>query len=196
MATTTITISGLSELSDLLKNVAPKVAKSYLVYASKPARNVVISAFQESAPVFNAVLRDSITYQNKWETGEDGGTALVTRIGPNKHVPWGSWEEYGTSHQPATHWLTNAWNDCKDEVLSTYVSSIQDLFDRMLTRNEAEEAIDNPGDDTGTHSPRTTRLRRDRNRADMENNERNRVSLMQHSSGMDKSENDAYKESK
>jgi HK97 gp10 family phage protein len=196
-----ITITGLKELSEMLTQIAPKAAKSYMVKVQKPAAQVIIDAFEASAPYSDQphqhwALRDSIVKQSKWGTGDSGGESLITTVGPNKHVPWGMWQEFGTSHIAGKHWMGTAWSGCQDEVLNVYMEGINELFAKMIARDRSEAMIENDEEDRGSNSVSHTKLRKDRNAAHKENNDRNRVSNVMHSSGISKSENQAYAESK
>jgi HK97 gp10 family phage protein len=192
-----INITGLAELSEMLTTIAPRCAKSYMVKCSKPAAQVIVEAMQSTAPDESGKLRDNIVYQNKWGQGEDGGEALITSVGPARRVPYGMFQEFGTSHMAGKHWMGNAWSACQETVLDVYMTGINELYARLVARDQSEAMIENDESDrSGSSTPSQPRMKRDRNAAYRENNERNRVSLVQHSSGISKSENEAYHESR
>jgi HK97 gp10 family phage protein len=190
-----IQITGLKELSEMLTQIAPKAAKSYMVKVHKAAAQKMIEEFADSAPDDKGILKDSIVYQNKWEAG-DGTDSLVTRVGPDKHVPWGMWQEFGTSTMAGKHWMGNAWDKAEGGILDLYMQNINELYARMISKDQSIANIENDAQDRQTGQVSAPRLRRDRNAAYRENDERNRVSGVQTSSGIKKSENEASEESK
>jgi HK97 gp10 family phage protein len=191
----TIEITGLKELSEMLTQIAPKAARSYLVKCAKPAAQVIVEAMQSTAPTEVGTLRDSIVYRNQWGTAEDGGEALITSVGPNKHVPWGMWQEFGTSHIAGRHWMGQAWSDCQERVLDVFMLGINELYAKLVARDQSEAMIENDDNDRETGRVSPSRLRRDRNAAHRENDARD-SRAKESSERLQKSSNDAYKESK
>jgi HK97 gp10 family phage protein len=125
-----IEIEGLSDLSRMLTEESPAAAKRYLLRCAKPAAQVVIDAADETVPVDVGVLEESMGSQTSWSSG-DGETALEINVGPLKSAWWGSLQEFGTRTNPAQHWLSRAWESCKDKVLDVFateaVGLVQDL---------------------------------------------------------------------
>ena len=125
-----IEIEGLSDLSRMLSEESPAAAKRYLLRCAKPAAQVVLDAAAETVPVDVGVLEESMGSKTEWSSG-DGETALEISIGPLKSAWWGSLQEWGTRTNPAQHWLSRAWESCKDKVLDVFateaVGLVQDL---------------------------------------------------------------------
>lgn len=190
-----IEITGLKELSEMLTQIAPKAAKSYVVKCAKPAAQVIVEAMQDTAPSEVGTLRDSIIFRNQWGQADDGGEALTTSVGPNKHVPWGMWQEFGTSHIAGRHWMSKAWSDCQEHVLDMFMLGINELYAKLIARDQSEAALENDDNDRSTGHVSPSRLRRDRNAAYRENDTRD-GRAGETSQRLQKQSNDAYKESK
>jgi HK97 gp10 family phage protein len=190
-----IEITGLKELSEMLTQIAPKAAKSYVVKCAKPAAEVIVEAMQSTAPSEVGTLRDSIVYRNQWGIADDGGEALITSVGPNKHVPWGMWQEFGTSHIAGRHWMSQAWSDCQERVLDVFMLGINDLYAKLVARDQSEAMIENDENDRQTGRVLPSGFRRDRNAAYRENDARD-GRAKETSQRLQKQSNNAYKESK
>jgi hypothetical protein len=115
----TVQIEGLKELSDLLTEIVPAAAKRYLGRTAEPAAQVMLDAMAETVPVGIGILEESLIWKRKWLADGDQTTMEIS-IGPSKQAFWGSFDEFGTATQPATHWMGNAWESCKDECLSVF----------------------------------------------------------------------------
>jgi HK97 gp10 family phage protein len=116
-----IEIEGLADLSRMLTEESPAAAKRYLLRAAKLAAQVIIDAAEETVPVDVGVLEESMGSQTEWSSG-DGETALEINVGPLKSAWWGSLQEFGTRTNPAQHWLSRAWESCKDRVLDVFAT--------------------------------------------------------------------------
>ena len=80
-----------------------------------------------TVPVGVGILEESLGWQKKWSSDGDQTTMEIS-IGPLKPAFWGSFQEFGTATQPATHWFGNAWESCKDEVLNVFVTECTGLI--------------------------------------------------------------------
>jgi hypothetical protein len=126
----TITIDGLADLSTMLTDLTPRAAKRYLSRVAQPAAQVVLDAMVETVPVASGALAAHLGFQRKW--GNEGDeTTLNIEIGPIKGYTWGSMQEFGTVHQPATHWFSHAWMASRDKCLNVFstgaIGLLQDL---------------------------------------------------------------------
>ncbi len=122
-----IEIEGLSELSDRLEHLAPRVAKRYLSKAGDAAALVVIDAAENTVPVEVGVLEESIVSAKSWE--DDGeATTMTVEIGPKKGIFWGSLQEFGTRFQPAQHWLSRAWESSKEKCLDVFATELTGIL--------------------------------------------------------------------
>ena len=117
-----VIISGLSELSQMLTEESVRTAKRYLINAAKPAAEVVIAAADETVPVATGKLEGGLDYQTRFENGD--GTTLTVQIGPDRAEFYGQFDEFGTQHQPAQHWLGRAFEGCQDECLSVFATEL------------------------------------------------------------------------
>jgi HK97 gp10 family phage protein len=113
-----ITIDGLSELSEMLTQQSVRTAKRYLLNVAKPAADVVVDAMQATAPEMTGRLDAEIGYQSKFTGGDE--TTLTVKIGPALATFWGMFQEFGTAHQPARHWMQRAWEASQDKCLSVF----------------------------------------------------------------------------
>jgi HK97 gp10 family phage protein len=116
-----VTVTGLSELSEMLTQESVRTAKRYLLNVAKPAAEVVLEALKDTVPVgVTGRLDEELTYQTRFESGD--GTTLTINIGPARSTWWGSWQEFGTFCQPAQHWMGRAFESCKDRCLSVFAT--------------------------------------------------------------------------
>lgn len=121
-----ITIDGLSELSQMLTEMAPQAAKRWLQKTAAPATQVVIDAAQQTVPVDIGVLEEAITSEKHWQSGDE--TVLEIYIGPKKGYFWGSLQEYGTHTNPPQFWLTRAWESCKNKCRDVWATELVGLL--------------------------------------------------------------------
>jgi HK97 gp10 family phage protein len=122
-----IEIEGLAELSEIFTQIAPRTAKRYLGKAGDAAAQVVINAADETVPVEVGILEESLISEKSWENDGESSTMTI-EIGPKKGVFWGSLQEFGTSTQPAQHWLTRAWEASKDKCLNVFATEMVGLL--------------------------------------------------------------------
>jgi len=116
-----IEIEGLAELSEMLTTLTPRAAKRYLSKVAEPAAQVVIDAMEATVPVGIGILEEELGWQKRFLNDGDE-TTLQMDIGPLKPAFWGSFQEFGTAHQPGQHWMGRAWEGCKDECLNVFVT--------------------------------------------------------------------------
>jgi HK97 gp10 family phage protein len=167
----TITITGLDDLAEMLTKIAPKAAKRYLSKCADPAAQVMLDAMDQTVPVDGGELREALDKQKKWGSEGDQTTMNIT-IGPRKGKAWGSMQEYGTKTQPAQHWMSNAWQSCKSQVLDVYVRGINDLMESMVARDQSEATLTNDDADRSGSGTSKARIAKDRKAAFRENNDR------------------------
>jgi hypothetical protein len=130
-----ITIDGLTKLEDLLQNETPRAAKRYISRCMEPVAQVVVDAAEQTAGGFRGVgiLEESISTEKTRMAGDDFSAEIS--IGPLKGIFWGSIQEFGSQDvegttksgkhfhhgaTPAAHWLTRAWESCKEECLNAF----------------------------------------------------------------------------
>ena len=122
----TIVIEGLKELSDRLATLPAKAAKRYLSKCAEPAATVVLDAMAATVPVGIGILEEELDWQKKWLNGDE--TTMVIKVGPLKPAFWGSFQEFGTRFQAGQHWMSRAWESCKDQCLDVFVIKAQELL--------------------------------------------------------------------
>jgi HK97 gp10 family phage protein len=121
-----IVIEGLEELSNLLATLAPAAAKRYLSRCAEPAAQVVLDAMAQTVPGPSTghesfgFLEEELGSQKKWLDGDE--TTIEIDIGPLRPAFWGSFQEFGTFDQPATHWMGNAWESSKNQCLDVFAT--------------------------------------------------------------------------
>ena len=130
-----VTIEGLSELSNLLTEIAPAAAKRYLGRCADCAALPLLAAMQGTVPVGVGILEEELSYSKKFLNDGDE-TTLEVKIGPEKPAYWGSFQEFGTSTQPAQHWMGRAWESSKDEVLNVFVEEAQSLIQELEAKKK------------------------------------------------------------
>jgi HK97 gp10 family phage protein len=57
--------------------------------------------------------------------------ALTMRVGPSSRAFYGLFDEFGTAHQAATHWLENSAKAVQDEVLEKYYEALKEGLEDM-----------------------------------------------------------------
>lgn len=138
-----IEIEGLSELSDMLTDIAPSAARRYMRKALGAGADVVQEAAEDTAPEGIGILEESIVQKAIWSSDDDAGTTtLEIDIGPTKHAFWGMFQEFGTQEvigtdengkpfhhtaQPGQHWLQRAWESSKDRCLDVVATEMTGL---------------------------------------------------------------------
>ena len=128
-----IVIEGLADLSKMLTELTPRAAKRYLSRVAEPAAQVVIDAMEQTVPVGIGILEEELGWQKKWSNDGDE-TTMEINIGPLRPAFWGSFQEFGTRFQAGQHWMSRAWESCKDECLNVFATEaiglLQDLENR------------------------------------------------------------------
>jgi HK97 gp10 family phage protein len=159
-----IELSGLSEVSEMLSNLtSARVAKGYLTRPAKKAGQVVIDALAKSAPEATGALADHMEMQSRFE-----GSELHCKIGPTKSVYWGIFSEFGTQTQPATHWMTQAWDACQEDALEAFVNELKRLFEAKKAADlvaQLQAQADEQADIDAGALPGTARKAREAKRA-------------------------------
>jgi HK97 gp10 family phage protein len=110
-----ITVDGFAELTAVLQDYSVRSAKRYLTRVAQPAADVVIEAMEQTAPEMTHKLQEGIGSQNKFSD-----TGLTVLIGPAWATFWGAFQEFGSLHLPAQHWMTRAWESSQDRCLSVF----------------------------------------------------------------------------
>jgi HK97 gp10 family phage protein len=110
-----IQVEGVAELTAVLQDESVRTAKRYLMRVAQPAADVVIEAMQETAPEMTTALEAGIGSQSKFSD-----TGLTVLIGPAWATFWGAFQEFGSAHLPALHWMTRAWESSQAKCLDVF----------------------------------------------------------------------------
>lgn len=127
-----VTVEGLDELADLLRNQAPKAAKRYLRKVTSKAADVILEALNETVPVDGGELEESLMWK---KTRNADPNYIEVNIGPKKGTAWGSMQEFGTKFQPAQHWMGRAWMDSKDAALAVFEAEASIMCDKLRDKD-------------------------------------------------------------
>jgi hypothetical protein len=90
--------------------------------------------------------------------------------------------------------MGQAWSNCQERVLDVFMLGINDLYAKLVARDQSEATLENDENDRNTGHASPSRLRRDRNAAYRENDARD-GRAKETSQRLQKTSNDAYKES-
>ena|SRR5579863_7471713 len=122
MSDAKVTITGLKELEQRLRDEPKNVAKRTLRRAAKDAADIWTSAISERAPSHTGFLRTQITMSSKATGGDEGSMQVM--VGPSKKAFYGIFQEFGTRTQPAKPFMRPAFEETKDEVLQKFVEDL------------------------------------------------------------------------
>jgi HK97 gp10 family phage protein len=125
MSDIALKVSGLDELKRRLEALDDgKLARSMRRTASRKAAKVLMATQQQTVPVEEGDLRDSIGIQVKTEGQQ-------TLIGPDERLNFiGRFHEFGTKHMAGIHWMQKAFDSASGEALDAYVAEAQRLLDK------------------------------------------------------------------
>jgi len=123
MSDAKVTITGLKELEQKLRDETKKVAKRTLRRAAKDAADIWENAISERAPALTGFLRSQITMSSKAQGGDEG--FLQVMVGPSKKAYYGIFQEFGTRFMKAQPFMRPAFEQTKDEVLDAFVTNLK-----------------------------------------------------------------------
>lgn len=132
-------IFGAEEVERALHEMGAKLAKQALGDALDYAGSVLQTALSEVAPVYEGTAKGSPhpatqlqqDIRRKVRVDLSTGEGRVV-VGPSKHSFFGSFREFGTSHEPAQPWLRPAFDSHAQEAL--------DIFCKVLAAHIADAA--------------------------------------------------------
>ena len=90
--------------------------------------------------------------------------------------------------------MSKAWSDCQKRVLDVFMLGINELYAKLIARDQSEAALENDDNDRSTGHTSPSRLRRDRNAAHKENDCRDRIAKEVSATRLQKDTNNAYRE--
>ena len=119
-------IEGLDELEEALTNGAARVVKKFLRSVEFKATKPLLDSAKQYAPELTGNLEME---EHRQTVTSDG--ALTVRVGPSSRAFYGMFQEFGTEHIPALHWLENSARAVQDQVLEVYYQALTDGLEEM-----------------------------------------------------------------
>lgn len=119
-------IEGLDELEEAFTAGSKRAVRKFLQRVEQRAAKVLRMALSEEAPYDTGALSEDIHIQ----TLQGDGT-LTVRVGPSKRTFYGMFQEFGTIHTPAQHWMELTAKEHQDEVLHEYIDAVTDGLQQM-----------------------------------------------------------------
>jgi|SRR5579863_1499575 len=132
MSSFTVTIEGLDELEQKLRDETKKVAVATLRRASKDAASIWEVAIAARAPALTGFLRTQITMSSKAKGGDEG--KITVMVGPSKKAYYGIFQEFGTRYMRAKPFMRPAFEETKDEVLNKFVEDLKEELEALQER--------------------------------------------------------------
>lgn len=127
-ATVVVNIEGLDELERDFTEGSKRTVRKFLQRVEKRAAKILKTALSEEAPYDTGKLSEEIHIQTVSDTSNG---ALTVRVGPSKDAFYGMFQEFGTIHVPAQHWMEETAKEHEDEVLQEYMDAVTDGLQQM-----------------------------------------------------------------
>lgn len=119
-------IEGLDELEEAFTNGAKRAVRKFLRGVEFKAAKPLV----ESAKAFAPYETGNLEMEEHRQTVTSDG-ALTVRVGPSSRAFYGMFQEFGTEHVPALHWLENSARAVQDQVLEVYYQALTDGLQDM-----------------------------------------------------------------
>jgi HK97 gp10 family phage protein len=119
-------IEGLDELEEALTSGAKRAVKKFLRRAEMRAAKPLVESAEQYAPELTGALSMDIHRTSVTSDGE-----LTIRVGPSARTFYGIFDEFGTEHQAATHWLENSARAVQDDVLQEFYDALTEGLEEM-----------------------------------------------------------------
>lgn len=119
-------IEGLDELEEAFVNGSPRAVKKFLRRVEMRAAKPLVESAKQYAPYETGNLEME---ERRMSLTSDG--ALTVRVGPSARAYYGIFQEFGTEHDPALHWLENSARAVQDVVLQEYYDALSDGLEDM-----------------------------------------------------------------
>jgi HK97 gp10 family phage protein len=124
-----VTVSGLNELEQKLRDESKKVAIRTVRRAAKDAGEIWIAAIEARAPALTGFMRTHVEMNTKAKSGDEGSLTLI--VGPDKKAFYDIFDEFGTKHQKANPFMRPAFEETKAQVLDKFVSDLRDELNAL-----------------------------------------------------------------
>lgn len=119
-------IEGLDELEEAFTQGSKRLVKKFLQKVEREATKPLVESAKQYAPYETGNLEMEIHRESVTSDG-----ALTMRVGPSSRAFYGTFDEFGTEHQAATHWLENSARAVQDEVLEEYYEALNEGLEDM-----------------------------------------------------------------
>jgi HK97 gp10 family phage protein len=139
-------IEGLAELEKLLTQLAPKEAKTAMRRSERKAAALWQSEIERLAPKDSDFLEEHIAIRSSAGSGDDNSTGSISVIvGPTDDVypleggrkknrnaaQAARYAEFGTIHEAARPFISVAYENKRDEVVSTFQSELGTAINKL-----------------------------------------------------------------
>jgi HK97 gp10 family phage protein len=147
MSDVVIRVEGLEELKRRLEELEDgRLARAMIRTGSRDAAKVLLAEQQNTVPVEEGKLRDSLGIQVKGAKTDK----LQVLVGADKKYNFiGRFHEFGTKKMQGIHWTQKAWESSCNDALSAFVNKVRQLLDKKLysdLKSAIEDALSG-GDD-------------------------------------------------
>lgn len=119
-------IEGLDELEEAFTHGSARAVKKFLRRVEMKAAKPLVESAKQFAPYETGNLEME---EHRQSVTSDG--ALTIRVGPSSRAYYGMFQEFGTIHVPALHWLENSARAVQDRVLEEYYQALSDGLQDM-----------------------------------------------------------------
>lgn len=133
-----VTIIGLDELDRRMKALPGKVVKKIMKDALNYSGNVLQLAQIAAAPMMepgeegpHPAGQLKMDIRRVVQVKPDEGTGTVS-VGPSGHSFYGSFAEFGTSHQPARPWMVPAFEESAEEAVEMFAKVLAAHLEEVL----------------------------------------------------------------
>lgn len=119
-------IEGLDELEEAFTTGSKRAVKKFLQKVERQATKPLVESAKQYAPYETGNLEMEIHRESVTSDG-----ALTMRVGPSSRAFYGIFEEFGTQHQAAMHWLENSARAVQNEVLQAFYAALSEGLEDM-----------------------------------------------------------------
>lgn len=119
-------IEGLEDLEEAFTNGSKRAVKKFLRKVEMQAAKPLVESAKQFAPYETGNLEME---EHRMSVTSDG--AMTVRVGPSARAYYGIFQEFGTEHNPALHWLENSARAVQDDVLERYFEALSEGLEDM-----------------------------------------------------------------
>jgi HK97 gp10 family phage protein len=142
----TVNVTGLDELEQTLVAGGKKAARNFLRKVERRVAQIPLEAMKQTVPVAERAYRrgdhkggsiwiePGTVMESLRISSQATADSLTTHVGPAKDENYvARFLNYGTDKMPATHWMDQAWQLSKDQMLDAYADITTELLNEMVT---------------------------------------------------------------